>query len=426
MIRMIDLSTKTHPEDPRGRGFRNRVPMEFVEKLICEHVSFLASEQVPIQEADRRVLAECIIAEKPVPHFEKAAMDGFAVMSLDTLNASQTEPAHATLIGRSMPGQRFERELRQGQAVAIATGAPVPEGADAVVPVEFVSTRGEILDIRLRVTPGRHIVRIGEDVTEGQKLLDPGRVLRPQDIGILSAIGKGQVSVIRKPVIAIIVTGDELLPAGTPPADHAIPDTNSPMLAALVRRDGGLPAIHGPFQDHAFQLKHRIAELCSAPGIDAVFVSGGSSTGPEDHAPAIVRELGELLAHGVAIKPASPTGFGIIAGKPVLLMPGNPASCLCAYDFFGFRIVKRLAGRVDVNCYPVVRKRTLNEIVSALSRVDYVRVRFTESDKIEPIVHAGASNLFATVTADGFIIIPADMEVLPAGSFVDVHLYDSP
>ena len=412
--------------DPRGRGFRSRAAVEFVNSLIERHVARIGTEPVPLAYAYRRVLADSVVALTPVPHFARAAMDGFAVIAEQTFGADAHSPARFEVIGRSRPGQRFDGHLSAGQAVAIATGAPVPAGADAVVPVEYSELQGDTVEIRTTVTPGKHVGRVGEDVEAGQTMLEPGRVLRAQDLGLLSALGVGSIPVVRMPSIAVIVTGDELLAPGTPPAEFTIPDTNSPMLVALIGRDGGRPVVFGPLIDDPDKLKSLIVELAANPAFDAIFVSGGSSTGPEDHAPAIVREHGELLAHGVSLRPASPTGFGLIGGKPVLLLPGNPVSCLCAYDFFGGMIVRKLAGRASGLPYPVIRRCLSGKIVSALGRVDYVRVRFVGADEVEPIATSGASILSSTTIADGFVIVSADSEGEAAGTWLDVHQYEIP
>lgn len=423
---MEESAKPSAPDDPRGRGFRSRVSVESVQSLIEGHVGSLGTELVPLANSHRRVLARAVAASDDVPHFARAAMDGFAVFAKETFGAEANSPARFEVIGRSRPGQRFEGHLRSGQAVAIATGAPIPPGADAVVPVEYTEDHGQSVEIRTCVTPGKHVGRIGEDIEAGRTMLQPGRVLRPQDLGLLSALGTSSICVVRMPSIAVIVTGDELLAPGTPPAEFAIPDMNSPMLVALVGRDGGRPVVFGPLKDDPANLRSLIVELAANPAFDAIFVSGGSSTGPEDHAPAIVREHGELLAHGVALRPASPTGFGLIGSKPVLLLPGNPVSCLCAYDFFGGMIVRKLAGRASGLPYPVVRRCLSGKIVSVLGRVDYVRVRFVGTNEVEPIATSGASILSSTTMADGFVIVAADSEGIAAGIWIDVHQYEIP
>ncbi len=298
---------------------------------------------------------------------------------------------------------------------------PLPAGADAVARVEATRREDVHVVILESVPPGRHVGRIGEDVTPGEELLPSGRVLRPQDLGLLSAQGLNSVQVVKRPGVAILITGEELLPAGESARGCRIPDMNAPMLSALVRRDGGIPTVIGPLADHREALRGVLLEWTAS--CDVVLVSGGSSTGPEDHAPTLVSELGELLAHGVALRPASPVGFGFIGDVPVILLPGNPVSCLCAYDFFAGRVVRRQGGR-GVQWPYRERVATLRKpLRSAMGRVDYARVRLVEG-QVEPIATSGASILSSTTQADGFVVVPADCGGFSVGEPVTVWLYD--
>ena len=196
---------------------------------------------------------------------------------------------------------------------------------------------------------------------------------------------------------------------------------NAPMLESLVRRDGGLPTVLGPVTDDRPTLKSTLLDLAASS--DAILVSGGSSTGPEDHAPTLVSELGALLAHGVALRPASPVGFGFVSEVPVVLLPGNPVSCLCAYDFFAGRVVRWRGGRCPDWPYRARKVRLSQPLRSASGRVDYVRVRLVEG-QAEPISTSGASILTSTTEADGFVVVPSDRDGLPSGESVAVWLYD--
>ena len=234
-------------------------------------------------------------------------------------------------------------------------------------------------------------------------------------------MGLATIRVTRRPVVAVVITGDELLPAGTPSHHHQIADMNSAMLAALIARDGGIPRIVGPLRDDRDALRTAIIE--AAATADAVLISGGSSTGPEDHAPGLVAELGELSAHGVALRPASPSGLGFLGRIPAVLLPGNPVSCLCAYDFFAGPVVRRLGNRPLAWPYRPVERPLAHKLVSAIGRVDYARVRIG-AEGVEPLAISGASILSSTTRADGFVVVPADLEGYPTGASVVVWLYD--
>ncbi len=407
--------------DPRMRGFRKREALGAVVALIDARVAALGFETIGLAAAAGRVLGEVVTACCSVPPFDRASMDGYAVRGEETYGADPYAPAEFVLKGRARPGREFAGTVGSGEAVEIATGAPLPRGADTVVPVEATAIEREVVRVREAVPVGRHVGRVGEDVQSGTAVLQAGRVLRPQDLGVLSGMGVAEVTVVRRPTVTILITGDELLGPGMPPSGHCFADMNSPMLSALVARDGGLPRVIGPLPDCRETLREALLE--GVRQSDAVLVSGGSSTGPEDHAPGLVAELGELLAHGVALRPASPTGVGFVGGVPVLLLPGNPVSCLCAYDLFGGRVVRRLGGRPVQWPYRSVERPLLHKLVSAVGRVDYVRVKLTE-DTVEPLAVSGASILSNTTRADGFVLVPADLEGYSAGTTVTMWLYD--
>lgn len=422
MSKVTALNSDGDPRhDPRMRGFRTRVSVEEFVALVDASGRLAEPERVALREAYDRVLAEHVEAECDVPGFDRAAMDGYAVHGEETFGADVYAPARLRVIGQCRPGSRFERAVGAAEAVEIATGAPMPAGADTVVKVEATAREGDWVLVKEAFPPGRHVGHRGEDVTSGQVVLPAGRVLRPQDLGVLSVLGKSYVPVLRKPRVSVIVTGDELLEAGQCADGVRFADANSPMLEALIRRDGGTPQVLGPLRDDRNLLTDTI-RACSATS-DVLLISGGSSTGPEDHAPTIVAELGQMQAHGVALRPASPTGVGVVEGVPVLLLPGNPVSCLCAYDLFAGRLIRRLGGRRLEWPYQRVVMPLGEKLVSALGRVDYARVVLEDGSAV-PIAVSGASILTSTTRADGFVLVPANLEGYPAGAQVTVWLYD--
>lgn len=403
--------------DVRARGFRARATVDAVLALLEARTRALTAEAVPLLEAAGRVLAEPVVSAVDVPGFARSAMDGFAVRAADT-----AAPCALAVVGESFPARPFLGELPPGGAVRITTGAPIPVGADAVLMAEFAQ-----LEPDGRVTPraplatGKHVVRVGEDVAKGREVLRAGRRLRPQDVGLLASIGAATVRAVRRPRVAILVTGNELLPPGAPPEGFKIVDSNSPMLAALAARDGAdlLPVRY--VRDDYAAVRDAIRD--AAEGADVVLVSGGTSVGAEDHAPRAVAELGELAVHGVALRPAGPMGVGFVARAHVFLIPGNPVSCLCAYDLFAGRVVRRLGGRSWELPYAKVTLRVAEQITSAVGRVDYVRVT-RDGDGVTPVASGGASNLSGAVAADGFVLVPADRDALAPGEVADVWLYD--
>jgi molybdopterin molybdotransferase len=413
------VSSVSSFKDVRMRGFQDRADVAAVVALIDGRVRPLPPEDVDLRTAGGRVLAADVTAGVPVPGFDRAAMDGYALRGGETFGAGPYNPLEFEVVGTSLPGRPFAGHVGAGQAVRIMTGAPVPDGADAVLPAENAEEAGDRVRVSEPVPPGRHVGRRGEDVQVGAVVLRAGRVLRPQDVAVLASIGAAPVPVVRQPRVAVIVTGDELLPAGTKPEGCRIVDSNSVMLEALVRRDGGLPAVLPLVPD----TREAVRAALAGADVDVLLVSGGSSVGQEDHAPRVLAELGELPVHGVALRPASPAGVGFMGGRPAFLLPGNPVSCLCAYDLFAGRAVRRLGGRSPEMPYRSVMLPLARKIASAVGRVDYVRVR-VEGGAVEPLATSGASVLSSTTRADGFVLVPRDSEGHAPGERVTVYLYD--
>jgi molybdopterin molybdotransferase len=296
----------------------------------------------------------------------------------------------------------------------------MPPGADAVLPAEFVEAEDTSRPISALavVSPGKNVGLRGEDVARGTMLMEPGRALRPQDVGVLSSIGQGTVRVIRRPRVRLAVTGNELLPSGSRPEGFHIVDANGPMLAALTERDGGIVDFPGLVCDNNIA----ILEALHADA-DIVIVSGGSSVGIEDLAPMLVAQHGVLAVHGIAMRPSSPTGLGRIGKRLVFLLPGNPVSSLSAYDFFAGRAIRALGGRSKEWPYRSSRGVLTRKISSPIGRLDYARVKVF-GGKVEPLAVAGASLLSSTTRANGFVIVGDDSEGFAAGAEVDVFLYD--
>jgi molybdopterin molybdotransferase len=313
--------------------------------------------------------------------------------------------------------------VEAGKAVRIMTGAPMPAGADAVVMAEVCEELQGVVELRDAVAPRKNVGAAGEDIRAGDLVLEAGRRLRPQDAGLLASIGVSSLACVRRPRVQLLITGDELLPPGSPPEGARIVDSNSVVLRALVERDGGEILPHSIVPDRA-EVIRAILEDSDA---DVLLVSGGSSVGQEDHAPRLVAELGRLDFHGIAMRPSSPTGIGRLPGgecdRFVFLLPGNPVSCLCAYEFFAGPAIRAMGGRPLPWPHRRVRLPLARKIVSAIGRVDYVRVAI-EKGEVHPIATSGASILSSTVRAAGAVIVSRGCEGMPEGEEVEVLLYD--
>lgn len=405
--------------DVRMRGFTSRHTVEEAWAWLDSRAVVREPEVVPLEHATGRVLAEPLVATIHVPSFERSAMDGYAVRADETIGASHYSPAQFQVIATSLPARPSEVIVTPGTAVRIMTGAPLPEGADAVVPVEATRETPAGIEVTEALPIGKHVGRIGEDIAIGQSVLAAGRRLRPQDVAVAASLGVPTLLVIRPPRVRILFTGNELVAPGQPRGPWQIYDANSYLLRGLVPRDGGiLESVQ-----HLTDDPEAIAAALLAPGADLILVSGGSSVGAEDHAPRLVNQLGELGIHGVAMRPSSPAGLGQVGTALVALLPGNPVSCLCAYDFFAGRAIRVMGGRPRDWSYRSSSEPLARKIVSAIGRVDYCRVRMTP-DGIEPLALSGASVLSSTTRADGFVVIPEMSEGMAPGTPVTVWWYD--
>lgn len=408
------------------KGFASRSTVEaalaWIDAQLPEFGS-LATESLSLLEAPSRVLADGVVSRVAVPGFTRSMMDGFALRAEETHGANAYNPLPLEIVGTSLPAVGFPGTIKRGQAVRIMTGAPMPAGTDAVLPAEqsvVCDTSGKLgqkLLVTGELSSGKHVGVVGEDVQPGATVLQAGRILRPQDIGVLSSIGCHRITVVRKPRVRIVITGNEVLPWGTVPHGNQIVDANGPMLHALVTRDAGMPIMSDVISDDPDALLVALSHPA-----DIVLVSGGSSVGQEDHAPRLLDEHGTLAIHGIAMRPSSPAGMGRLGEAIVFLLPGNPVSCLCAYDFFAGRAIRALAGRNKDWPYLRTKCKLTRKLVSTVGRVDYARVK-VDGENAEPVAISGASILTSTTLADGFVIIPANSEGYAANAEVEVLLY---
>jgi molybdopterin molybdotransferase len=405
--------------DVRMKGFATRADVEDVEQFLVDHTETCESEEVELVQCVGRVLAVEVRAEVNVPGFPRSAMDGYAIHGEESFGASSYNPIRFEIIGESMPGHPFDGELAKGEAVRIMTGAPVPKGADAVVMAEVCSEEAGHLEVSEAVAPQKNVGVIGEDIRAGEIVLRAGRRLRAQDAGLLSSIGIARPRCVRRPRVRLVVTGNELLPAGSEPGGSKIVDSNSVVLRGLLERDGAdlLPFEILPDDPEP------IATAMADPEADVVLVSGGSSVGKEDFAPQLLDEMGSLDFHGVSMRPSSPSGVGRIDGRWVFLLPGNPVSCLCAYEFFAGPTLRAMGGRSRAWPHRRVRLPLARKITSKIGRTDYVRVA-EENGAIVPLATSGASILSSTVRAIGAVIVAREREGAAPGDEVEVLLYD--
>jgi molybdopterin molybdotransferase len=385
----------------------------------------VGEEQVSLEDALDRILCRSITSIEDLPPFPRSTMDGFAVRAQDTFGATEGSPALMRLTGESRMGEIPDIPVHPNEAVRIATGAMLPDGADAVVMLEYTeSLDTETLEVYRTVAPGENVVKRGEDLAKGEKILPAGWPLRPQDIGLLAAMGVARPWVHRRPVVAILSTGDEVVPLGTTPSPGQIRDTNGPALATLVRREGGVPLNLGVVQDERDRLETKIREGLERS--DCLMLSGGSSVGARDYALEVIRALdgAEALAHGLAVKPGKPTLIIRVGEKPLLGLPGHPVSALIIFHIVGRPLMDRLSGKKFPRRSPPVRAQLSRNLASAQGRDDYVRVTLFEDQGqmfAKPVL--GSSGLIGNlVRAEGLVRIDSNAEGLEKGEWVEVEL----
>jgi len=388
-----------------------------------------AVEEVGLAEALGRVLAGDIFAPEDLPGFERSSMDGYAVRASDTFGASEGLPAYLELTGEVPMGAPAEIAVGPGQAVRISTGGVLPEGADAVVMVENTELSGATLEVVKGAAPGDNTVRPDEDVARGSLLSGKGQVLGPAQIGALAGLGIQNVRVFKRPLVAILATGDELVPTEKRPGPGQVRDVNTAALCAAVVRADCEARAYGIVEDDFDTLL--ATSRAALRECDALIISGGSSAGLRDLTVDVLRELGEpgVLAHGIYLKPGKPTLIAVCNGRPVLGLPGNPASALAVFREVMVPLLKRLAGEEPgpTSIVPRVVEAVIERSVSsATGRLELVPVSLRlESGKLMATPVLGKSSLIGTLArAHGQVRIPEGSEGLEAGERVTVELLE--
>lgn len=395
-----------------------------LEEIIQNNV-----EEVDIKITLHRFLAEEIVAPDNLPGFNRSTMDGYAIRAEDSFGATDSLPSYLKIIGEIKMGVKPEFKINPGKAVKISTGGMLPEGANAVMMVEYTEQIDDTtIEARRSISPWENVVREDEDLKIGEIILRKGRRLRPQDIGILAGIGKTNIKIYRKPKIAIISTGNEIIPAEGEPRIGQIRDINSYTLGACIEEAGGVPVYRGVIKDEVILLEQEIKKTIKEDKIKAVIISGGSSVGVRDITLEVLNRLGKpgVLIHGVSVKPGKPTILAIADNRPIFGLPGHPVSAMIIFDLFVRPLINWLqGGKYNYNFAKEIEVELTCNMVSDSGREDYVRVFvYKEGEKVyaEPIL--GKSGLISTmVRASGLIKIGLNVEGLEKGSKVMVRLF---
>ena len=407
--------------------FRVVTPQEALRLLL--QVPPVRTERVPTVRARGRVLAEDLYSAVDLPHFHRAAMDGYAVKAKDTFGASQSLPAYLKLAGVMEMGKEAARPVATGEAIRISTGGMMPPESDAVVMVEYADeVEGGLVEIHRGVSPWQNVIQIGDDIKKGEMVFQRGRRLRAHDLGALTGIGISSVPVYRQPRIALISTGDEIVDADTDPLPGQVRNINQHSLAGLIEECGGELKDWGVVRDDTDQLTKAIGEALEWG--DLVLLSGGSSMGAKDIALETILSFAdsEFVFHGISISPGKPTIFAKARGKPILVLPGYPVSALVIFDLFAGPLIRRLAGQdtETVTRFTKTVQATLKtNISSQVGREDYVRVTLErDADRLLAIpLPTKSGAIFTLVKADGMVRIDLNQDGLEPGEEVEVILF---
>ncbi len=400
------------------KPFRDLIPFDKAREILLAHVPELKDkENVELTQAVGRVLAEDVRSPVSVPPFDRAAEDGYAVIAQDTFDAGQYSPVELEIVGRINTGEYKKIRVEHGQAVEVATGAMLPEGANAVVRVEDTEKEDTKLRVYRAVHPGFDVAPAGEDIKSKATVLKKGELLMPSKIGALAAVGIANVNVYKKPEVAILPTGDELIEPGAALVPGKIYDVNSYTLSSVVLENGGVPKVYGYVRDNVQDIEEKLKQGLKH---DMVVFSGGSSVGERDLLVQVISSMGKILFHGVQIKPGKPTWAALVNGKLVFGMPGFPTSCLNdAYQFLvpALRKMAHLPPKREIT----VKAKMSRRITSTLGRQQFFTVRL-EGDIAYPAYKTSGA-ITSLANSDGYIIIPATVDLVEKGEIVEVHLW---
>ena len=401
------------------------VSVEDAREKVLSQIHPLAPLQLPLTEAYGCVAAEDVVARSNLPAFASSAMDGFAVRSSDVAEASPTTPVELKIVGRALIGRRPEATVGGGEAIRIATGAPIPAGSDTIVPIENAEPGGEVVRIFEAATEGHHIRPAGEDVQDGQVLVAAGRRLGAPELGLLANAGFPSPSVHPRPRVIVLSTGDELIPPTEEPAFGQIRDSNAYTIFAALRDAGAMPVLAGIVRDDVDALREMVlSHLIQA---DAFISSGGVSVGERDVVKAAFFKRGDVDFFKVAMQPGMPQGFGQIEGKPYFGLPGNPVSVFVSLEVFVRPAILKMMGRSHL-FRPEITATLTEEVSGPRGKLQFARVRLERAGDGWTAAPTGprGSNLISTVVrANGLAMIPPGTAVAPAGSAVRVMVFRS-
>lgn len=406
--------------------------MQFFKVKTVEETFALIEEKIPaikdtevclLEDALHFILAEPVVAKENVPGFDRSTVDGYAVKAKDTFGSSESMPGFLTVVGEVKMGEAADHHVGPGEAVYVPTGGMLPKESDSVIMIEHCEDMDNLLNIYKQVAPGENVIRTGEDIREGEVLLPEGTKLRPQELGALAALGISHVTVYRKLKVGYLSSGDEIVPYQTETLSIGqIRDVNYLTVLGLTNEWDVEVKYGGIVKDDFAEFKQKARELYDQ--VDCLILSGGSSVGAKDYTTEVIQFLGDpgVFVHGISIKPGKPTILALANDKPVIGLPGHPASAMIIFKLFGERILRKLKGEKMKKLPERIFARITKNIPSSPGRSDYIRVRLFENNGewwAEPII--GKSGLITTlVKSDGIVEIVSEKEGISQGELVPV------
>ncbi len=389
-------------------------------KLIDDNQKLMDTEEIPLDKAHKRVLAEDIISYHNSPPFDKSAMDGFALKAENTFNASQSQPKTLKIIDMVGAGCFSDKSVGEGHAVIIATGAPVPDGADAVLMKEYTTTKDDELTIYSQVTPGENISPKAEDIKKGDTVLSKNTFIRYQEMGLIASAGYDTVKVFKKPNVKLIITGNELVePTKDELSDAKIINSNKFTIKSMIEDSGACVSI-SHVGDSFKEVRNAIHD--ASEEYDVIMTTGGTAISDGDVVLDVVDDLGEILFHGVAIRPGKPIGAGIINDKMIFTFSGQPVAAMSQFDIFARKYLFEMQGRkFDLS---VTKRQAKLKIPSQLGRTDFIRA-FSDDDYARHILNRGSGIIRSMVEANSYIIIDENDEGYQKGDLINVVFFNS-
>jgi molybdopterin molybdotransferase len=406
----------------RLKGFQKLTSIEKASQIFFDKVKIkpLGTVTVSLLEALNRVLAEDVVAEENLPRFDRSAVDGYAVKAEDTVGASQFNPKIFLTTDNEMINKKQTRQ--------VWTGSPIPKGANAVVMLENTKQIGNKIEIWVSVTPGENISKKGEDIRNGKVALKAGTRLKPHHLGLIAALGFPQIKVIKKPKIAILATGNELVEMGGKPSENQIFEVNRLVLLAMCNELGVEPLDLGIAKDDVKDIVEKLK--CGLAKADAIITTGGTSVGAVDLVPEAVNKIGKpgVVVHGIAMRPAMPTALAVLEGKPMVILSGNPVAAIIGFEVFAKPLIWRMLGLKRKEGGYAVKAKITRRVTTALGRKTFVRVRvFQKNEELfaEPVSARGSGIISTMTKANGYVVVPENREGLEEGESVSVQLFDN-